>query len=86
MIRLPDDGWTKTSEESRRRLRHRQAWPDMLEVLVQILEVLSIQVAERKLRKPISVDRPEFLNKPAGDGVKHAVHVLRSTRGRVHRR
>ena len=85
VIRLEEDSWSRTTEEIRKLIRQRRAWPDMLEVAVQILEVLSVQVAERKIRKPIEVPRPKFTRKPAGDGVKHAVHVLKASRRRVHR-
>jgi len=51
---LPRDALVRTPESE----RGRDPWTAELELMAQLVEVVSIQAAEMKLRKPIKVPRP----------------------------
>lgn len=77
-MRLPDDAWVRTTPESREQARKDAAWPIATELTALILEVLSVMAAERKIRKPIEIPRPDWLRPSTGEGITRAVNILKA--------
>lgn len=64
--------------------RVKDRWDLKTELIAQLLEVTSVGIAERKLKKPLEVPRPEHLSrkrkgKNTDGGVKGAIGLLAAT-------
>lgn len=77
VARLPEDCLVRTTPESREVLRQHREWPVEVELLAQLIEEVSILVAERRRRRPREVPRPDYLKRSHGAGIAHAIGVLK---------